>query len=127
MLASGYVGLPNHKSVRYGRGHYVDGAAHTNGIESFGPTIKRVHEGTFHSWSKKHIHRYVNELVGHPHYPRAHHHAEDGLRRDPANREAADLGAVDRRIGRVAHPSKHRSWHEVGSTAHSVSQSASSG
>ncbi len=34
--ASGYVGLENHKAVSHGRGHYVDGDAHTNGIESFG-------------------------------------------------------------------------------------------
>ena len=31
----GYYGLPNHETVRHSVGEYVDGMAHTNGIESF--------------------------------------------------------------------------------------------
>ena len=42
---------------------YVDGMIHTNGIESFWATIKRAYVGTFHYWSKKHLHRYINEFV----------------------------------------------------------------
>ena len=33
--ASGYRSLPNHAAVNHGVGRYVDGQAHTNGMESF--------------------------------------------------------------------------------------------
>ena len=36
--------------------------AHTNTVESFFCLIKRGHYGTFHKLSKKHLHRYVNEV-----------------------------------------------------------------
>ena len=33
--ATAYAGLDNHRSIAHGRGQYVDGEVHTNGIESF--------------------------------------------------------------------------------------------
>ncbi|MYK43050.1 MAG: transposase [Gammaproteobacteria bacterium] len=43
---------------------FVDGMAHTNGIESFWSMLKKSHKGTFHKMSPKHLQRYVNELSG---------------------------------------------------------------
>ena len=37
--------------------------AHTNGIESVWAVLKRGFYGTYHNWSKKHCHRYVNEFA----------------------------------------------------------------
>ena len=60
----GYLGLQNHESVKHSVGQYVEGQAHTNGIESFWATLKRGYYGVFHKMSKKHLHRYVNEFSG---------------------------------------------------------------
>lgn len=59
-----YKGLPNHEPVNHTVGEYVNGEAHTNGIESFWGLLKRTHTGTFHKISYKHLQRYVNEFVG---------------------------------------------------------------
>lgn len=54
-----------HDRVVHSRGEYVkDGYIHTNGIESFWAVLKRGYHGTYHSMSKKHLHRYVNEFTG---------------------------------------------------------------
>ena len=63
--ASAYKGIPfHHESVRHSVGEYVNGMAHTNGIESFWSMLKRAHKGTFHKLSPKHLDRYVGEFVG---------------------------------------------------------------
>ena len=59
-----YIGLPNHKSVNHSVGEYVDGQAHTNGIESFWAMLKRGYHGTYHKMSAKHLQRYVDEFAG---------------------------------------------------------------
>ena len=59
-----YVGLPNHAAVAHSVGQYVDGQAHTNGMESFWSLFKRGYHGTFHHVSPKHLDRYVGEFEG---------------------------------------------------------------
>ncbi len=64
--AKGYLPLKRHgyghRSVRHSAGQYVDGMAHTNGIESFWAMLKRGYHGTFHQVSHEHLHRYVSEF-----------------------------------------------------------------
>ena len=61
--AAAYKGMPfDHASVRHSVGEYVDGMAHTNGIESFWSMLKRAHKGTLHKISPKHLQRYVDEF-----------------------------------------------------------------
>lgn len=60
----GYNGLENHESVKHSIGQYVDGMAHTNGMESFWAVLKRGIYGVYHKMSKKHLHRYVKEFFG---------------------------------------------------------------
>ena len=42
---------------------YVNGMAHTNGIESFWAALNRGYHGTFQHISPKHLQRYVNEFT----------------------------------------------------------------
>lgn len=62
-----YAGLGGlryvHQSVRHSAQEYVDGGTHTNGIESVWAVLKRGYNGVYHSWSRKHCHRYVNEFA----------------------------------------------------------------
>ena len=61
---SAYVGVPQrHRTVRHSAKQYVDGMAHTNGIESVWALLKRVHYGTFHHFSAEHAQRYVDEFT----------------------------------------------------------------
>lgn len=63
----GYIGLSyeyKHKTVRHSVGEYVNGMAHTNGIESFWATLKRGYKGTYHKMSAKHLSRYITEFAG---------------------------------------------------------------
>lgn len=53
-----------HRTVRHSVGEYVNGMAHTNGIESFWAMLKRGYKGTYHKISAKHLHRYVTEFAG---------------------------------------------------------------
>ena len=60
----GYQGMPfEHETVKHSISEYVNGMAHTNGIESFWALLKRGYHGTFHHISPKHLHRYVNEFA----------------------------------------------------------------
>ena len=63
--AAAYEGIPNpHETVKHSVSEYVNGMAHTNGIESFWSMLKRAHKGIFHKISPKHLQRYVNEFAG---------------------------------------------------------------
>ena len=52
-----------HETVSHGRGEYVRGDVHTNGIESVWAVLKRSIHGTWHHVSPKHLGRYVNEAT----------------------------------------------------------------
>jgi len=64
----GYWGLRKSgyllESVNHSVKEYVNGQAHTNGIESFWALLKRGYHGTYHKMSAKHLPRYVNEFSG---------------------------------------------------------------
>ena len=63
--AKAYESLPfNHEVVKHSLSEYVNGDAHTNGIESLWSMLKRAHKGTFHKLSPKHLDRYVQEFAG---------------------------------------------------------------
>lgn len=60
-----YQGIPfKHQTVVHSVSQYVDGQAHTNGIERFWATLKRGYHGTYHHMSPKHLNRYVGEFAG---------------------------------------------------------------
>lgn len=52
-----------HESVSHSAGEYVRGNASVNGIESVWAVMKRGIHGVYHSASKKHLHRYVDEFT----------------------------------------------------------------
>ena len=56
----GYEGLSNHETVKHSVKEYVNGQAHTNGIESFWSLLKRGYYGTYHKMSPWHLDRYVS-------------------------------------------------------------------
>ena len=63
--AKAYRGIPfDHQTVKHSVSEYVNGMAHTNGIESFWSILKRAHKGTFHKISPKHLQRYISEFSG---------------------------------------------------------------
>jgi hypothetical protein len=51
-----------YKTVNHSVGEYVRDMAHTNGVESFWPLLKRGHYGIYHYMSAKHLHRYIKEF-----------------------------------------------------------------
>lgn len=53
-----------HEAVNHSVGEYIKGQAHTNGVESFWSMLKRGHMGIYHSMSKKHLQRYIDEYAG---------------------------------------------------------------
>ena len=60
-----YLGLDRqHVTVKHSVSEYVNGQAHTNGIESFWAILKRGYHGTYHHMSGKHLERYVTEFSG---------------------------------------------------------------
>ena len=57
-----YAGIPNpHETVNHSARQYVDGMAHTNGIESFCSKLKKAYHGTYYWFSHKHLDRYVGQ------------------------------------------------------------------
>lgn len=52
-----------HLIVNHKRGEYVRDEVTTNSIESVWAILKRAHKGIYHQWSKKHGHRYYNEIA----------------------------------------------------------------
>ncbi|MFA5084097.1 MAG: IS1595 family transposase [Candidatus Paceibacterota bacterium] len=65
--ASVYKKLPklgySRGGVKHSQKQWVKGEIHTNSIESFWALFKRGYHGTYHSMSKKHIQRYINEFA----------------------------------------------------------------
>ena len=63
----GYSGVGgvfyDHKKVNHSAREYVNGMAHTNGIESVWAVLKRGYNGVYHNWSMKHMTRYINEFT----------------------------------------------------------------
>ena len=62
----GYKGLSktfDHKFVRHNTGEYVQGDVHTNTLEGFWSLLKRGLSGVYHTISRKHLQRYVDEFV----------------------------------------------------------------
>ena len=80
-----YQGLTNHKAVKHSTSQYVEGMAHTNGVESFWALMKRGLNGTYHQMSVKHLGRYVDEFAG------RHNQRED----DTINQMAAMVRGMD--------------------------------
>ena len=62
-LGEQYGGEYKHERVKHSAKEFVNGMAHTNGIESVWAVLKRGFNGVYHNWSKKHIHAYVNEFT----------------------------------------------------------------
>ena len=52
-----------HSTVKHSSKEFVNGMAHTNGIESFWSVLKRGYNGVYHNWSVKHMQRYINEFT----------------------------------------------------------------
>lgn len=52
-----------HLPVNHSAKQFVDGIAHTNGIESVWAVLKRGFYGTYHNFGTKHIQRYVDEFT----------------------------------------------------------------
>ena len=52
-----------HEAVKHSVKEFVNGMAHTNGIESVWAVVKRGYNGVYHHWSFKHMHRYVDEFT----------------------------------------------------------------
>ncbi len=53
----------DHSCVKHSAGEYVNGRVHTNTIEGFWSLLKRGIFGIYHSTSKKHLQKYVDEFV----------------------------------------------------------------
>lgn len=53
----------DHYTVNHSAKEFVNGMAHTNGIENFWSHLKRGIDGIYHSISKEHLQSYVDEFV----------------------------------------------------------------
>ena len=93
--AGAYQGLAaahfNHQTVNHSAGQYVNGAFHTNSIESVWAVIKRGHYGVYHKMSPPHRFRYIHEF--------AFRLNEGNCKYDTVDRlESLIRGAVGRRL-----------------------------
>ena len=60
-----YKGIDrDHAAVNHSVSKYVEGQAHTNGMESFWAMMKRGFHGVYHHMSPKHFPRYIREFEG---------------------------------------------------------------
>jgi len=62
---AGYNGLAkaySHFKVSHGKGEYVNGDIHTNGMENFWSLLKRGIFGQYHNLSEKHLNKYITEF-----------------------------------------------------------------
>lgn len=62
-LGDEYGGEYKHERVKHSAKEFVNGMAHTNGIESVWAVLKRGFNGVYHNWSKKHCRAYVDEFT----------------------------------------------------------------
>jgi transposase-like protein len=53
----------SHGTCNHSAGQWVNGSAHTNGIESVWAVLKRGLHGVYHHASPKHLHRYIDEFA----------------------------------------------------------------
>jgi transposase-like protein len=62
----GYKGLEKifgHSVIKHNEKQYVNGNCHTNTMEGFWSLLKRGVMGIYHSWSDKHLQKYIDEFV----------------------------------------------------------------
>ena len=62
-LGDKYGGEYKHERVRHSAKEFVNGMAHTNGIESVWAVLKRGFNGVYHNWTQKHCQAYVDEFA----------------------------------------------------------------
>ena len=103
----GYHGLKNHETVKHSVGEYVDGMAHTNGIESFWALLKRGYHGTYHKMSRKHLDRYIQEFAG------RHNIREEGTRVQMAEMARGMVGKRLRFTDLIAPVEQHETGSDV--------------
>jgi hypothetical protein len=53
----------DHSFVKHNEGEYVNGGIYTNTIEGFWSLLKRGIVGIYHSTTRKHLQKYVDEFV----------------------------------------------------------------
>ena len=53
-----------HTAVKHSVNEFVNGLAHTNGMESFGSTLKAGYKAIYKHMSPTHLYRYANEFAG---------------------------------------------------------------
>lgn len=58
LALKGYI----HSTVKHGSGEYVNGVAHTNGVEGFWSQLKRSIKGTHVHVSRQHLQKYLREF-----------------------------------------------------------------